>query len=220
MIGSHTPLMSPPSCQNRRWFSFILSAAALLLLANCTGFYYYGPAGMTGQTQYLEGYSPHDPRYSRQQVDTESWWRGESAAGSPSVVISLSQQKAFFYKGGKLVGMSILSTGDAQHHTPTGHYEVQQKDRWHQSSQYGDYVDASGNPIERNIDRNVDPMPRGAKFDGANMFFFMRISGGVGMHAGYLPGYPASHGCIRMPEEMAENFYHNVEIGTPVTVKY
>ena len=50
------------------------------------------------------------------------------------------------------------------------------------------------------------------------MPYFMRIVGGVGMHAGYLPGYPASHGCIRMPEFMAENFFKSVSTGTPVTI--
>jgi lipoprotein-anchoring transpeptidase ErfK/SrfK len=201
--------------------SFIPSIASALLLASCTNLYYYGPGGvLSGQTQYLEGYTPGDPRYSRQQADTESWWRGDGVSGSPSIVISLSQQKAFFYKGGKLVGMSILSSGDENHRTPTGHYEIQQKDRWHQSSEYGDYVDSSGEAIQKNIDRNKDPMPHGAKFDGANMFFFMRFTRGIGMHAGYLPGYAASHGCVRMPQEMAETFFHNVDIGTPVTVRY
>jgi lipoprotein-anchoring transpeptidase ErfK/SrfK len=52
------------------------------------------------------------------------------------------------------------------------------------------------------------------------MFYFMRFTRGIGMHAGYLPGYAASHGCVRMPQEMAQTFYHNVEIGTPVTVRY
>lgn len=199
---------------------FLALCAGPVALASCTDLYYYGPGAMMGQTQYLEGYSAGDPRYSHQQVDSESWWRGDGVPGSPSIVISLSQQKAFFYKGGKLVGMSILSTGDENHRTPAGHYEIQQKDQWHQSSQYGDYVDAEGNPIMRNIDRSVDPMPRGAKFDGANMFYFMRFTRGIGMHAGYLPGYAASHGCVRMPQEMAETFYNNVQIGTPVTVRY
>src|SRR5438874_999640 len=44
------------------------------------------------------------------------------------------------------------------------------------------------------------------------------IHGGVGMHAGYLPGYPASHGCIRMPEFMAENFFKSVSVGTPISI--
>ena len=52
------------------------------------------------------------------------------------------------------------------------------------------------------------------------MPYFMRIVGGIGMHAGYLPGYPASHGCIRMPEFMAENFFNSVSVGTPVTITH
>ena len=50
------------------------------------------------------------------------------------------------------------------------------------------------------------------------MPYFMRIVSGTGLHAGYLPGYPASHGCIRMPEFMAENFFRSVSVGTPVTI--
>ena len=47
---------------------------------------------------------------------------------------------------------------------------------------------------------------------------FMRFNGGVGMHTGFLPGYPASHGCVRMPDHMARVFFENAEIGTPVVV--
>ena len=88
----------------------------------------------------------------------------------------------------------------------------------HASSRYGDYVDAGDNVIMPNIDNQKDLKPPGTKYKGAPMPFFMRIVGGVGMHAGYLPGYPASHGCIRMPEFMAENFFNAVSLGTPVTV--
>lgn len=194
-------------------------AVIALTLCSCTNLYYYGPAGALGGTRYLEGYNPGDARYSNQQQDDESWWKGDGVSGAPGIVISLRQQKAYFYKGGKLVGMSIISSGDPQHRTPTGSYTIQQKDRYHQSSQYGDYVDASGQPIKQNIDRQIDPMPPGAKYDGANMFYFMRFTRGIGMHAGYLPGYAASHGCVRMPEKMASIFFNHVEIGTPVDVR-
>jgi lipoprotein-anchoring transpeptidase ErfK/SrfK len=52
------------------------------------------------------------------------------------------------------------------------------------------------------------------------MPYFMRVTGGIGMHEGFLPGYAASHGCIRMPGFMAERFFENVSVGTPVTVTY
>ena len=87
-------------------------------------------------------------------------------------------------------------------------------------SRFGDYVDAqTGEIVMKDIDHAKDPMPRGAKYDGAKMPFFLRIHGGVGMHEGFLPGYPASHGCIRMPGFMAEAFFRNAELGTPVTIE-
>ena len=70
-----------------------------------------------------------------------------------------------------------------------------------------------------NVDVTKDPKPPGAHFKGTPMPYFMRIVSGTGLHAGYLPGYPASHGCIRMPEFMAENFFKSVSLGTPVTIK-
>ena len=94
-----------------------------------------------------------------------------------------------------------------------------QKDRDHVSSRYGDYVDAQTNEVvKKDVDRQKDPMPRGAKYDGAKMPCFMRVQGGVGMHEGFLPGYPASHGCIRMPGFMAEAFFRSVEVGTPISI--
>lgn len=200
---------------------WIRVALALLCggLCSCTNLYYYGPTAALGGTRYLEGYTPGDPRYSHQQTDTVSWWRGDGVPGESAITLSLGQQKAYFYKGGRLVGVSLISSGDREHPTPRGRFTVQQMDRWHQSSEYGDYVDADGNQIQTNIERKVDPMPRGAKFDGANMHYFMRFTGGIGMHAGYLPGYPASHGCVRLPQHMAEAFFRNVKTGTPVEVR-
>ena len=79
-------------------------------------------------------------------------------------------------------------------------------------------MDGHGGIIKKDVDTSKDPRPGGAIFDGAKMPFFMRIHGGVGMHEGFLPGYPASHGCIRMPRFMAEKFFSNVEVGTPVQI--
>jgi hypothetical protein len=202
----------------RRHPSFLPVIGLLsLILTGCSDLYYYGPMG---RTVYLEGYDPGDPRYRQQQADNVSWWRGDGVPGSPHIVISLREQKAFFYRSGQLVGVSALSTGDEEHPTPVGRYAIQQKNQWHQSSQYGDYVDHDGNIVMQNIDRQIDPQPPGTRYDGANMHYFMRFTRGIGMHAGYLPGYPASHGCVRMPQEMAQAFFRNVSIGTPVEVRY
>ena len=170
-------------------------------------------------TEYLGGFRPAGQEHGRAPHDDVSYWDGDAAQGSPSIRISLNEQRAYFYKGGELVGVSVISTGREGFDTPTGSFRILDKNRNHVSSIYGDYVDAvTGEPVVKDIDRRKDPMPRGAKYDGARMPFFMRFVGGVGMHEGFLPGYAASHGCIRMPGFMAERFFENVSIGTPVVV--
>ena len=94
-----------------------------------------------------------------------------------------------------------------------------EKNPHHVSNLYGDYVDAAGVAVVKNVEFKKDPVPPGTHFSGSPMPFFMRLSGaGVGMHQGFLPGVPDSHGCIRMPEKMAKIFYANVAVGTPVQI--
>ena len=196
----------------------LFSALAALAFIALTGCGEDDPRLVYGQTQYLGGAYGDSPVASTAPVDNVSYWDGEGVPGKPSVKISLGEQRAYFYKGGQLVGISQLSTGREGLDTPMGQYKIMQKDVEHASSRYGDYVDANDNVVVPNIDNEKDPKPPGTKYKGAPMPYFMRIVGGVGMHAGYLPGYPASHGCIRMPEFMAEDFFSNVEVGTPVTI--
>ena len=195
--------------------SFGLLVSATLFLVGCDG-----DDPRVAQTQYLGGVYGNTPVSSSAPRDSVSYWDGDSVSGKPSIKISLGEQKAFFYKGGQLVGISQLSTGREGMGTTTGSFKIIQKDQNHVSSQYGDYVDAADNVVVANVDVGKDPKPPGTHFKGAPMPYFMRIVGGTGMHAGYLPGYPASHGCIRMPEFMAENFFRSVSVGTPVTVSH
>jgi lipoprotein-anchoring transpeptidase ErfK/SrfK len=172
-------------------------------------------------TLYIGGFRRTAKAPPRAPHDDVSYWDGDGVSGSPSIRIDLGEQKAYFYKGGQLVGVSILSTGREGFATPTGNFRIVQKNRDHVSSIYGNYVDAqTGEIVMKDIDRRKDRMPPGTRYDGAEMPFFMRIHGGVGMHEGFLPGYPASHGCIRMPGFMAEKFFANVSVGTPVTVTH
>jgi lipoprotein-anchoring transpeptidase ErfK/SrfK len=157
-------------------------------------------------------------KFQQPGFDTVSHWDGDGVSGAPSIRISLGEQRAYFYKGGQLVGVSVISTGREGFGTVKGHFKIIQKDKDHVSSRFGDYIDKQGNIIKKEIDRDIDPMPKGAIYDGAKMPYFMRIVGGTGMHQGFLPGYPASHGCIRMPGNMAEIYFKNVSVGTPVTI--
>lgn len=171
-------------------------------------------------TAYLPSTGGSEPNSAqpRSDYDPISYWDGDGVAGPPSIKIYLTEQRAYFYKGDELVGVSQVSAGREGHNTPIGNYKIIQKDKDHASNLYGEYVDATGNVIQKDVEMGKDPKPPGAKFLGAPMPYFMRITGGVGMHEGYLPGYPASHGCIRMPGKMAEIFFTNVSVGTPVAI--
>jgi lipoprotein-anchoring transpeptidase ErfK/SrfK len=77
-----------------------------------------------------------------------------------------------------------------------------------------------GRVVRSGVSIKVDSPPRGTRYRGAPMKWFMRLTdSGVGMHAGILPGYPASHGCIRLPTDIAPPIYQNVEIGTPAVIE-
>jgi len=134
-----------------------------------------------------------------------------------SVEIDLEEQMAYLLQNGRPVLASPISTGRYGHLTKTGSFKVLDKERTHYSSMYGKIVDAHGNTIVTDADADM-PVPRGGKFVPAPMNYFMRFNGADGMHAGYLPGYPASHGCVRMPEQYAIAFFDSVSAGTPVTV--
>ncbi len=134
-----------------------------------------------------------------------------------SVEIDLEEQNAYLLRDGRPVLATPISSGRYGHLTRTGSFKVLEKERSHYSSMYGKIVDARGNTIVADADADM-PVPRGGKFIPAAMHYFMRFSGADGMHAGYLPGYPASHGCVRMPQEYAIAFFNSISVGTPVTV--
>jgi len=194
-----------------RSLQIVAVIAVLLFAAGCGE-----DPRFSARTQYLGGTYGGAPAGAPQ--DSVSYWDGDSVSGKPSITISLREQRAYFYKSGVLVGVSQLSTGREGLNTPYGRFSIIQKDVNHVSSLFGDYVDSAGNVVVPNVDVTKDPKPKGAQFKGTPMPYFMRIVSGTGLHAGYLPGYPASHGCIRMPEFMAENFFKSVSLGTPVTI--
>ena len=138
---------------------------------------------------------------------------------SVRIVISLPKQRAYLMLGAAIVIDSPISSGKRGHSSPSGQFSVLEKDPDHRSNIYGDFVDTSGRIVRAGISSKIDSAPSGTHYVGAPMKWFMRLTeGGVGMHVGILPGYPASHGCIRMPPDGAKLFYDNVKIGTPVAV--
>ena len=135
-----------------------------------------------------------------------------------SICVSLSQQKAFLYVGNQVGIESPISSGKRPGWTPTGSFTILDKEPNHASTIYGNFVDAHGQIIREGVCSRTDSAPSGTHYEGAPMLHFMPITNGVGFHAGYLPGYPASHGCIRMPADMARLFYKNTPLKAPVII--
>jgi lipoprotein-anchoring transpeptidase ErfK/SrfK len=107
------------------------------------------------------------------------------------VHVSLDEQKAYVMRGGEVVATSPVSTGKRGHETPVGTFRVLQKKVHHRSS----------------------------KYDNAPMPYMQRLTNyGIALHAGRLPGYPASHGCIRLPSGFARKLYAMTDHGTTVTI--
>lgn len=198
-----------------------------LILASCAD--WPGTAATGGQSRYLAAYgparqaqrAPTDPGAAL--PDDMSYWAGDGVPGAPEIHINLRQQKAFFYKGGTLVGVSRISTGQEGHDTPPGRYKVTERDEDHRSNLYGIFRNIeTGETVDDDVDLTQKPpkvAPQGCEFVGAPMWNFLRFHGGMGMHTGYLPGYNASHGCVRMPDHMAKKFFQNAPLNTPVIVE-
>jgi lipoprotein-anchoring transpeptidase ErfK/SrfK len=143
----------------------------------------------------------------------------ERHKGRASIVVDLGEQEAYLYRGKHRTATSRISSGREGHRTPTGRFSVIRKDEDHRSSLYGNYVNGSGRVVKANVDSRKDSKPRGSHFVGAAMPYFVEFSPSYGLHQGYLPGVPASHGCIRMPYWKARQFYEAARIGTSVTVR-
>jgi hypothetical protein len=119
-------------------------------------------------------------------------WRDvPESAGPERVIISLTDQLAYLYRGNTLVAVATISTGRFDKPSPTGIFAVLDK----------------------------KPFYRSRKYDNAPMPWMQRIDQyGIALHGGYNPGYPASHGCIRLPLAFAKKLYTVTGVGTPVYI--
>jgi hypothetical protein len=132
------------------------------------------------------------PDFQQLMLDPgEFAWHGDRASEGPvEVVVSLPLQIAYVYRAGTLIGISTVSTGAPGHETPTGRFEILEKKRHHVSNLY----DA--------------PMP-----------FMQRLTwDGIALHAGAIPGYPASHGCVRLPAAFAAKLFEVTRKGATVHI--
>jgi hypothetical protein len=135
-----------------------------------------------------------------------------------AIEIDLTNQEAYLTDHGRVILKSPICSGRPGHETPTGDFRVTDKDLNHASSFYG----FLGNPATKQIvvpDADKDmKVPPGLEFVQAPMRYYVQFQPAIGLHAGFLPGHPDSHGCIRMPEQYAVEFFEAAKVGTPVHV--
>src|SRR5262245_55543108 len=119
-------------------------------------------------------------------------WEPERAPDGPlRIVASVTEQVAYVYRNGIRIARSSVSTGRPGHRTPTGVFTILEKEVHHTSSIY----------------------------KGAEMPYMERVTwGGIALHAGYLPGYPDSHGCVRLPLEFSKLLFGVTMKGANVTI--
>jgi hypothetical protein len=122
---------------------------------------------------------------------TFEWEDDRTLEGPVAITISLSAQRIYVYRGQTLIGVSSISTGKGGKPTPVGDYVILQKHKDHVSNIY----------------------------DNAPMPYMQRLTwDGIAIHAGHDPGFPASHGCIRVPLAFAKNLFAVTSLGASVSV--
>jgi L,D-transpeptidase catalytic domain len=139
------------------------------------------------------------------------------SAQQSAVIIDLTEQTAYLLEDGRVAFVSPIASGKEGWGTPLGSFRIISKDLNHRSGTFGLVSDSYG----RIVNPNATPasyVPPGCHYMPAPMPYFMEFRKYVGMHAGYLPGYPASHGCVRMPRDLAAEFFARVKVDTPVKV--
>jgi lipoprotein-anchoring transpeptidase ErfK/SrfK len=203
-------------------FSYKLGSAVLALilswLGGCSSFPDLNDSGnsLLSATKSLPEFGARSLNSVTRSVPELGMLTDQGTDGR-SIVVRLSDQKAYLFRYGELVAISPASTGREGYNTPAGKYRVVGKDIDHRSSLYGEYV-RDGQVVKAGVDVRKDPKPRGAVFVGAPMPYYLQIAPAYGLHAGHVPGYPASHGCIRLPSRWAKRFYQAVKVGTPVRI--
>lgn len=205
-----------------RYFLSLQAAVITALFSQCTT-YESAMSPLLGSPRYLSGFGPQDglPVSSGKPIyQPKGYWDGDGVDGPAKIRIVRAEQKAYFYKGDTLVGVSPISSGDITHTTPAGTFRVTEKDIDHKSSIYGVIKNrTTGEVINKNADFRIHKPGVNEIAVHAPMPYFLRFNYGIGMHTGFLPGYAASHGCVRMPDHMAKHFYENAKLGTPVVVE-
>ncbi len=143
----------------------------------------------------------------------------QATTDNVSLEISLSEQRGILLVRTAIAMDFPVATGRKSHPTPAGDFAIRAKEKDYASNLYGKIYDAMNVLVVSDADVRSDIVPEGGHFEGATMPYWMRLTdSGVGMHVGYVPGRPASHGCIRLKRDSATEIFGLVKVGTPVVI--
>ncbi len=139
--------------------------------------------------------------------------------GSHSIYICLNDQRGQYLVDG-LVAMDFpISSGIKSFPTKTGNYKVLHKEEDHDSNLYGKMYDADGKCINADA-YPTDEVPEGGRYVPSPMPYWQRLTwAGLGLHVGKVRRKPASHGCVRLPRNVAKTLYEQTSVGSRVTIK-
>jgi lipoprotein-anchoring transpeptidase ErfK/SrfK len=136
------------------------------------------------------------------------------------LIINLATQRACLMTGTDVYIDTPISSGKSVAATPAGTFSILEKVPEHRSGTYGHFVDKQGQIVRAGVSMKLDAAPAGTHYTEAPMRYFCRFNdAGSGIHSGILPGYPAAHGSIRMPDEVAKLIFEKVKVGTPIEIR-
>lgn len=156
--------------------------------------------------------------------NTRDVWYGSALAdyapAQSHVEVLLEEQRGRLYIGGRIaMDFPVCSGRIGGQETPVGSFRISQKVREYRSNRYGSFMSADGKRVvERNISADDTPPP-GAVFEGADMPYWMRFNGPIGMHVGKVQRETDSHGCVRIPEEACSILFDKLAVGSRVIVR-
>ena len=182
------------ACRRGVLFCVVTTVAGLAFAADradAASYYGYWDYEFWRARQYAPQNTPHSAPHKHRKEPAQAPARTSTPKGPVQIVVSIADQKISVYSGDALIARSVVSTGVPGHRTPMGVFSVIQKQRWHRSNLY-----------------SSAPMP-----------YMQRITwSGVALHAGVVPGHPASHGCIRLKEDFAVELWRMTKLGARVII--
>ncbi len=215
--------------QRTLWIALILTAA--FFLPGCSMLGDFQKRMQSSAARKLGAAKAEQYRKAHADFRNQPGWRkqiyrqpellAQATPQNTAVEIALREQRGILLVNGAVAMDFPVATGRASHPTPRGSYKILDKKKDYASNLYGRIVSATGETLVSDADTREDAVPEGGSFVGSRMPYWMRITPtGLGMHVGYVPGRPASHGCIRLKQSAAVELFGILAPGTPVTVEF